>query len=244
MTQDPALEAAAGPARRALALLRASAFLRGVSPPVVSELADRATVRELTLGQPLWREGDAARCFHVIGRGLIVVRRHLASGSEVIVGIFGPGENIGDTAALESGPYPADAVVVSDSAVVVALPAGRVLELSLESSEISRALQQALLRHNTVLRTKIAILSAGTVRARLANLFLHLAARFGDEPGDGTIVLPLPLSRAALASLVSARTETVIRALRPWEEEGVVRAVDSGFVIGSRATLQAYSDLG
>jgi CRP/FNR family transcriptional regulator, nitrogen oxide reductase regulator len=230
--------------RQALSLLQTSAFLREVPATLVAELAAGATVRELSVAEHLWREGDDAQSFHVIGRGLITVRRHLASGSEVIVAIFGPGESVGDTAVLEHAPYPADAVVASDHAVVIAIPARRLLELSTRQPAIASALQQALLRHSAALRTKVEILSAGTVKARLANLFLHLAARFGDEPRKGAIVVPLPLSRAALAGLVSARVETVIRALRPWELSGVVRTIDGGFVIGSVATLQACCDLG
>jgi len=56
---------------------------------------------------------------------------------------------------------------------------------------------------------------------------------------DRTVVVPLALSRTTLASLVSARTETVIRALRPWEKDGVLATRDGAFRIDDVATLEA-----
>lgn len=228
----------AGPARVA-ALLRTSHFLRGVPAPVIDKLAAHATVRDLAVGARLWREGDVATGFHVIASGLVTIRRSLASGAEVIVAIFGSRENVGDTAALEGSRYPAEAVVTSEAATVIKVDAQRVLEQSALCPALALALQQALCRHAAALRTKVEILSAGTVRARLANLFLHLASRFGDELADGTVAVPVALSRTTLASLVSARTETVIRALRPWERAGVVVTDGGRFVLGDLATLTA-----
>ena len=224
---------------RVVALLRTSHFLRGVPAPVIDKLAAHATVRDLAVGARLWREGDVATGFGIFAAGLVTIRRSLASGAEVIVAIFGSRENVGDTAALEGSRYPAEAVVSSESATVIKVDAQRVLEQSALCPALALALQQALCRHAAALRTKVEILSAGTVRARLANLFLHLASRFGDELADGTVAVPVALSRTTLASLVSARTETVIRALRPWERAGVVVTEGGRFVLGDLPTLTA-----
>jgi CRP-like cAMP-binding protein len=227
------LEAPAVPVLRTAALLRASHLLRGVPAAVraAEQLAPHVRVRALRAGELLWREGDRATAFHVICEGLVAVRRTLPAGAEVIVAIFGARETIGDTAAIERACYPADAVVVSESATVLRVDAEAVCRLSARCPELSQSLQQALCRHAAALRTKVEILSAGTVAARLARLFLHLASRFGDQLDDGAVVVPLALSRTALASLVSARTETVIRALRPWERRRVLVTRDGVFVL-------------
>lgn len=238
-TAAPSPPRLASSRERAVALLRSSHFLRAVPSEVVERMAARATVRELVSGDLLWREGDAAQAFHVIASGLVTVRRCLASGAEVVVAIFGARENVGDTAALEGSRYPACAVVSSSTATIVRLDAAVVLEQAVVSAELSLALQQALCRHAAALRTKVEILAAGSVRARLANLFLHLATRFGDEAADGTVVVPVAMPRTTLASLVSARTETVIRALRPWERSGVVVTRSGAFHLGDLGELEA-----
>ncbi|MBP8810867.1 MAG: Crp/Fnr family transcriptional regulator [Kofleriaceae bacterium] len=224
---------------RTVALLRTSHFLRAVPTALLERLATRANVRELAAGDALWREGDPAVAFHLIVTGLVTIRRSLASGAEVIVAIFGPRENVGDTAALEGTRYPAEAIVSSTTATIIKLDATHVLALSAQSAELSLALQRALCRHSAALRTKVEILAAGSVRARLANLFLHLATRFGDDLPDGTVVIPIALPRATLASLVSARVETVIRALGPWEKSGLVKTRAGAFHLGDLGELEA-----
>lgn len=224
--------------------LRASHFLARVPPSLIAPLASIARLRELEAGDHLWREGDRATGFHVIGHGLVTGRRTLASGAELIVAIFGARDNVGDTAALERSCYPADAVVTSDSATVVWLDADEVRARAARSPELARAVQESLCRQSGALRSKVEILGAGSVPARLANLFVHLAARFGDQDDDGQVIVPVALSRAALASLVSARTETVIRTLRPWEDDGLLITRDGGFVLADPPALRAIADEG
>lgn len=229
------------PGDRTAALLRTSHLLGEVPAQAIERLATTARVRELTAGDLLWREGDRPTCFHLIAQGLVTIRRHLASGSDVIVAIFGSRESVGDTAAVEGTPYPAEAVVTSDHATVVRLDAPTLLDLSTCCPELAAGLHQSLCRHTGALRTKVEILAAGSVRARLAHLFVHLAGRFGDELADGTTMIPLALSRTALASLVSARTETVIRLLRPWEADGLLVTRDGAFYVSDLRVLSAFA---
>ncbi len=226
-------------AARIEGLLAASQLVGGVSPAVRSELAKRARLTTLRAGELLWRQGDLATHMHIIGRGLVTIRRTSEAGSASIVAIFGARESVGDTAALESARYPAEAIVISTEATVVRLDATVVAARARTCAALAEALQGSLLRHNAALRVKVDILSAGSVRARLGHLFLHLVSRFGDELADGSIYLPVALTRVAIADLVAARVETVVRALRPWERDGTLVTSPDGFVIGDLAGLSA-----
>ncbi|MEZ4362017.1 MAG: Crp/Fnr family transcriptional regulator [Kofleriaceae bacterium] len=232
-----------GKSEKLAAILRASHFFEECaagSPRAMELLVTASRLRELRAGDSLWREGEVATRFHVIGHGLVAVRRSLASGAEVILAIFGARESLGDTAALEGATYPADAVVLSATASVVSVDAAVVRACCAQHPLVAEALAQALCRHAAVLRKKVEILAAGSVRARLAHLFVHLAERFGATRGDGTVAVPVALPRTMIASLVSARVETVIRALRPWERSGLVVTRKDGFVVQDPAVLAAY----
>jgi CRP-like cAMP-binding protein len=135
-------------------------------------------------------------------------------------------------------------VVLSETASVVWLDAEELRARAARASELALALQGSLCRQSAALRAKVEILGAGSVSARLANLFVQLAARFGDEREDGHLIVPIALSRAALASLVSARTETVIRTLRPWEDDGLLATRADGFVLADPRALRAIADEG
>jgi len=56
---------------------------------------------------------------------------------------------------------------------------------------------------------------------------------------DGSIVVPVALSRRELARIVGATVETVIRTMSRWGREGIVETTSSGFVVRDPAALRA-----
>lgn len=195
-----------------------------VAADLRAALQRNARRRELTRGQAVWHSGDRAVAFTCVEAGLLKVVRTASDGRESIIGLFGPGDSLGDTAVLASAPYPADAIAASQKAVIWQTPAAPVLAEAARNAAWASALRQPLLRHTEILLQKIEVASAGPVPHRLAVLLLVLAARFGGAaaPGPRRPDLPIRLSRGELAALIGARTETTIRILRHWEQEGIV----------------------
>ncbi len=154
------------------------------------------------------------------------------------MGIFGPRESIGDAAALQGGSYPGSAIATSPNAEVVQIGADLMRAAMARDPRVADAMQQALLQHTRALQTKIDIMTAGSVPARLASVLLHLADRFGDEDESGVTRVGIVVSRAAMARLVSARVETVIRALSAFQRDGRVEWSDDGFAIASQSALR------
>jgi CRP-like cAMP-binding protein len=64
-------------------------------------------------------------------------------------------------------------------------------------------------------------LAGGDVRERLAATLLNLATRFGEAEDDATRIA-LQLSREELAEMIGASTETTIRQLSEFREQGIV----------------------
>jgi CRP/FNR family transcriptional regulator, nitrogen oxide reductase regulator len=228
---------------RVRATLRGSRLFRGVQAPFIDALSRTATLVEAREGQHVWHAGQAAQSFTVIARGLLQIQRPTPSGEPAVLGVFGPHESVGDSAALERTPYPADAVAVTDL-TVVRVDAELVITSMAYDPLLAHAMQKALFDHTRALFTKIDIVSAGSVSARLATLLLHLHERFGDEDEHGLSSLPLPLSRTALSRLVSARSETVIRLLSSLQREGVLVAKPDGFDIPDLERLRELTRQG
>jgi CRP-like cAMP-binding protein len=174
-------------------------------------------------GAELWAEGAPPFGAVLITGGLVEIARHLAGGTDSTVALFGPGELIGLTAALEDAPFPAAAIAVSDRVTGLVVAAVDLRAAVERDHGLARAANRALIEHAHVLQAKIAILTAGTVEARLAALIEHLGARFGAE-ADGAIRIPLTLTRRMLAQLVGARVETVIRVLGQWRRRKLIDA--------------------
>lgn len=212
-------------------LLGASRLFGQLPPSTLTGLAARTVRRSARRGERIFRAGEPALRFNLIISGVVKIVRPVADGTEAIIGLFGPRESIGDPAVLERGSYMADAVVASDHAEILSIDAAPVLALTQRSIEVANSICRVLLDHTRALHEKIGIMSAGSVPKRLATLFLALGERFGDEQEDGTLSMPIALSRGELACLVGARVETTIRTVRRWERADILETQSDGFTI-------------
>lgn len=228
----------------ASARVRRARHFGRLSDATAQRLAEAASAVEADEGGYLWRAGEPAKSFVIVERGLVLISVPRRDGEPAILGLFGPRECIGLAAALDNGraTYPADAVALSDSVQALVISAEQARLAAADDQACATVMREALLDHTRALRTKIEILSAGKVRARLASLLMHLADRFGDEVEGGDTFIPLTLSRAALAQLVSARPETVIRTLSTWRADGLVEATSDGFCLKSPARLSDIAE--
>jgi CRP-like cAMP-binding protein len=212
-------------------VLQVSRLFSALDGELVASLA-RASVRSrYERGDYLWRAKTPAIEFTIIASGLVKIARTAADGSEVIVALFGPRESIGDVAVLQSKPYPADAVAVSEIVEVLRIDADIVRGAMTAHPSLLAAMNASLIEHTQALQEKIRIMSAGTAPKRLATLLLHLASRFGDELEDGTTFIPLVLSRTECARLIGATVETTIRTFSRWQHDALVETTPEGFAL-------------
>ncbi len=182
--------------------------------------------------------GEVATHFVFVVRGLVQIVRVSARGSETTLGLFGPGEGVGNRAALENIRYPAFAIAASKRVIVLRVPIATMAIAIANYPTMLASANQELIGKTKALLTKIDILSAGPVPARLALLLLHLAERFGDDLETAETVVPISLSRGSLARLIGAREETVIRVLSAWKNKGWVTSSPDGFLIFARHELE------
>jgi CRP-like cAMP-binding protein len=109
-----------------------------------AELLDRmaaaASVRTFNRNERIWRAGDAPQSITLVKSGLLKLVRPAARGRSAICGLFGPPDTVGDIAVLRSIPYPADAIVATETASVVSIPAAFVREGLGKSPELAVSL--------------------------------------------------------------------------------------------------------
>jgi CRP/FNR family transcriptional regulator, nitrogen oxide reductase regulator len=221
--------------------LRASALYARLDAALVRDLARSAVRRCLTRGELLWRAGDRALGFTLIVAGLVSITRRNADGTSAIVGLFGPREHIGISAAVARGTYPADAVAAAPNIEVVAVDANAILARAAADARVAEAINAELVSHTHALHDKIRIMTAGAVPQRIATLLLHLVERFGDELEGGSVIVPVSLTRAELAQLVGATVETTIRTVSGWQKDGLFATVKDGFVVNDLTALRAIA---
>jgi CRP/FNR family transcriptional regulator, cyclic AMP receptor protein len=121
-----------------------------------------------------------------------------------------------------------------------ALLDGRLTRQLARYPELASRLFERAIRRSRRLVVNMAIIHQARVDDRLYMLFWHFAGRWGRVRGDG-VMLPMRLTHAVLADLVTARRPTVTSALSDLARRGLVRAVDDGWLLTGKPPSEIES---
>ena len=170
-------------------------------------------------GQALFTQGDRAERVFVIERGWVIISCVAPGAREIVLGLRGPGDVIGELSSLDGEPRSATALAVGDVAAIVA-PAS-VLTRALRDADIANELIRVLaVRLRDADRKRLEFASLDTL-GRVAWRLLELGEQFGEAGADG-ITVELPLSQEQLASWCGASREATVKALAALRTLGCV----------------------
>ena len=170
-------------------------------------------------GQALLIQGDRSERVFVIERGWVIISYVGPGGREIVLGLRGPGDVIGELSSLDDEPRTATALAVDEVHAIVA-PAS-VLTRALQDADTANELIRVLaarLRDADRKRLEFAMLDT---LGRVAWRVLELGEQFGQDGEDG-IVVELPLSQEQLASWCGASREATVKALAALRTLGCV----------------------
>ena len=144
-----------------------------------------------------------------------------ADGREVTINTYGSGEIFGELALLDGEPRSADAIAQEVS---------RVFWLQRDDfaaflDRHPRAAMTMLANLSRRLRHTTRVVQDATLRdvpARLARVLLDLSEQHGRRVTDG-VHIDVRLTQGELAAMVGASRETVNRAIRGLEQQGLLR---------------------
>jgi CRP/FNR family cyclic AMP-dependent transcriptional regulator len=179
---------------------------------LLAALRERGVVRRYRRGEALFSEGDIGDRVFVVDRGWVVIRSLAPDGREVVLGLRGPGDVLGELSPLDGKPRSATAVAAAEVEVVVS-PAD-VLRRTLEQDhQATRELLVVIAdRLREADRRRLEYATMDTL-GRVASRLLELAERFGERTPEG-IRIDLPLAQDELASWCGASREATVKALR------------------------------
>jgi CRP-like cAMP-binding protein len=224
----------------ARSIFRKHEALGHLSDQTLEHLAREATVQRLHRGEALWRAGERACSFVIVGHGLVKVVLPSSGSRDLVMGLYGPGEGVGDSSALEGEQHSTEAFALTDPVVVARVPRELLLASLEQSGAAALLLAREFGRKAALANRRISLFSA-SAEERLASTIIDLGERFGDEMEDGSTLIPLRLTRAELAALVGTTVETTIRTLSRWSREGLVSTIDGGLTVHDPGALARRS---
>lgn len=202
------------------------------SQDLANRLFEVGRINTFEADAPIFSEGETAVFLPIVVSGKIKVYRFLSPGNEVIVNVFGTGEIFAIPPVLDGSIYPANAAALERSEILL-IPRRGFLALLKESNEFSVSIMSRmseLLRETT---QSIEILATSSPEERIARILVWLARK---EQQD--LPLTISLRRQDIAQIAGLATETTIRVIRKFADEGRIKIVRGKIIIEETASLQ------
>lgn len=184
-------------------------MFESLSSTDLQTIGEFATLRRVTRGEYLFREGEPTSGFYVTHSGAIHVHRIAPDGREKTIHIFRAGESFAEATLPDGIGYPAHACCVEDGQVVF-IPREEFLQLLKTRPDLSLRMLASMSQHLRVLVNALDDMTRKDVETRLAIWLLKRCVQpRSQEPQE----IKLDVTKTMLAAELRVRHETLSRAL-------------------------------
>jgi DNA-binding response OmpR family regulator len=178
--------------------------------------------------ETLFMEGQAAHNLYFIQSGAVKTFKTTESGKCLVTGIFGAGQFIGQLSLLTNKGTYVDTATVLEQAEVFEIPKIDFTTLVYGDKLISNKFITMISNDLINIQEQLVSMAFSTVRQRLAKVLLNL---FDTGKLNNSEYKGIDISREDLAGLMGTATETAIRMLTEFKEEGFVRIAERRRII-------------
>lgn len=168
--------------------------------------------------QIIFHEGTRPQGVFCIHKGRVKVYKTGVDGKPQIIYILRDGEVLGYRSLLSEEMYPVSAETIEESAICF-IPRTDFLDVMHSNTDLSNALMKSMSLELNYMVDSVTNMAQRPVRERLAFTLLQLNGIFTDETGA---CQGINLSREDLANMVGTATETLIRLIHDYKQEGFI----------------------
>lgn len=202
--------------------------------PLTEAIAPLARLFQFKAGQTVMGHQDGTSDVFVVLEGTLRVELLSRNGREITLSDAGPGELVGEFAALDDQPRSAT-VTATTKATLARIPGPAFKAAALADPASAEWLTLRLVRMLRVLNERIFELNALAVRSRLHCELLRFCLDAGVEGNEATIE-PSP-THAELANRIGTHREAVTRELSYLAEQGIVTSAGRKLTVCDIARL-------
>ena len=181
-------------------------------------LATSGIVRAFAGGGALFHENQLADRVIVIREGFVKVSCYSDDGREVVLGIRGPGDVVGELGAIDGSARSAS-VIALEPVEALAMSTGSFNDFLERHPRVVRVLLEILAgRLRDADRRRVEFASKETM-GRVASRIVELSERFGAA-AEGDIRIEFPLTQEELAGWTACSRDSVVKALQSMRDLG------------------------
>jgi DNA-binding response OmpR family regulator len=178
----------------------------------------------------LFSEGDTPQHIFFLKSGTIKTFKSHAEGKELITNLYKPGDYFGFEPILENNAYQETAIALEDSEITL-IPKNDFLILVNTHSDVSASFISLLCRKVSEKETQLLNLAYNSVRQRTAEALLKVG-QLADSSEK------ISISREDLSKIVGTASESVIRVLSDFKDEGIIEIESGKIKVLLRAKLE------
>jgi CRP/FNR family cyclic AMP-dependent transcriptional regulator len=203
----------------------------GLQRDELLKFAELTRERTYPKGSVILFQGDPGDSLYVLRQGRAKVVLIGEDGREVILGVLEPGAHFGELALIDDQPRSAHVIAMEDSQLLILRREDFRRRVEANPS-VGWALLTELSRRLRRADQKIGGLVLLDVPGRISRLLLDLSA----ESSNGAI--EKPLTHQTIAQMIGASRETVSRAMKEFQEEGLIRVERRRIAVANRDALE------
>jgi CRP-like cAMP-binding protein len=198
------------------------------------ELSAHRDVRACRKKESIYVQDSFPKGIYMVVSGKVKTGMVNEQGKELITGLYKEGDFFGYLALLEDKPYSDSATALEDAEVCL-IPKEDFFALLYKNTEVARRFVRLLADNLTEKEEQLLKLAYNSVRKRVAEALVTLCNRYRRENEE---TFTMTISREDLANLAGTATETTIRTLSDFKEEGLVEVKGGAITVVSYDKLQ------
>ena len=199
-------------------IIRTHPLFRHLNEEEIQDISLNKITETYKRGSIIYREGNRMKGFYCVNSGIVKIYKTGFDGKEQIVRFAKPGDLIGYRSVVSNEPACTTAEILQES-TLCHIPTDILLNLVKTNGEFAVALMKLTCKELGEANAYITDIAQKTVKERLAEILIRLDSEFGtDELG----VLNISLTREELSNIVGTATESIIRLLSEFKNDGSI----------------------
>lgn len=176
-------------------------------------------------GDIIYREGDHSNFIYLITKGAVKCHKLDTKGKELATSLYKEDDLFGYTSFTHNLPHKETATAIKKTKLV-GLSILQLSEILKNNNKLAIALIDHLTDDLSHFKDQLLEMAYSSVNKKTANTILQFAEKINRRPND-----PIKISRNDLASVAGIATETFIRTLTNFKNQGLIKSEGRNIVV-------------
>lgn len=221
-----------------MACLRQSRIFRDLPHEDIAAIAEGCQLRSLEKGEILFHEAGPTEGFYLIQLGQIGIYFVTPEGREQMFSVFRAPESFGEAALVALETYPANAVALEHSRVILVRKA-HFRDLIARKPQLALQMLASMSMH---LKELLRLLQNSRGRQVESQLAEWLMQQSPAAAAGCPAVFRLPVAKKVLAGQLGVTSETLSRTFARFRAEKIIRVVGPQIFVLDGSKLRAYAE--